>query len=520
VLVLQDMYSTLILLIPLKTQTATEITEALIERCVGLFGSPEELVSDQGSAFTSELASRVLEALRTQRTLTFSHTARANGQNERSHRGIMASLRILTQAYAENWSRVLPWIQLTYNTTPRYGSSLSAYDVVFARHPRMPRSALLPPRAGVTGGATEDLLEVDMAQIATSLREAWSALRRANLEQAEWERELVPVSFNIGDQVLVLYNAGAKRRNKHYMATEGPCTVTKVDNNDYDVYNNATGNTKRVNWSVLHHVYVRKPGPRDGAGRVAVDAAQDKTSRALDAKAGAGVPGEAQATRQLRADKPRPATKTSRALDAKAGAGEPGEAQATRQLLRDEPRRKPTKTGPAKARPAVKTLRPDVVDVLGKRVPFSRRGLDEADSSSDDGTTTPTKPTGPRQATPATANPGLPVPLAISEDDYVIVDNGPSGLAIGRARTVGEELVDVHWFSCKDMSVPTPQRIWWPLWVGPDGLARASDLPPRGKTAEIYEIGRSRVIYAFEALDQGRLPPAAQAFLGRISNNR
>lgn len=127
----------------------------------------------------------------------------------------MASLRILTQAYAENWSRVLPYIQLVYNTTPRYGSSLSAYDVVFARHPRMPRSALLPPRAGVTGGATEDLLEVDMAQIATSLREAWSALRRANLEQAEWERKLVPVAFNIGEQVLVLYNAGAKRRNKH-----------------------------------------------------------------------------------------------------------------------------------------------------------------------------------------------------------------------------------------------------------------------------------------------------------------
>jgi hypothetical protein len=132
---------------------------------------------------------------------------------------------------------VLPWIQLTYNTTPRYGSSLSAYDVVFARHPRMPRSALLPPRAGVTGGATEDLLY--LAQIATSLREAWSALRRANLEQAEWERELVSTTFNIGDQVLVLYNAGAKRRNKHYMAIT-PCTVTKVDNNDYDVYNNAT----------------------------------------------------------------------------------------------------------------------------------------------------------------------------------------------------------------------------------------------------------------------------------------
>jgi hypothetical protein len=89
---------------------------------------------------------------------------------------------------------------------------------------------------------------------------------------------------------------------------------------------------------------------------------------------------------------------------------------------------------------------------------FSRRGSEEPDESSDDGTT-PTKPPAPRQATPATANPGLAVPLAISEDDLVIVDNGPSGLAIGRVRAVGEELVEVHWFSCKDMSVPTPHRI-------------------------------------------------------------
>ncbi len=60
------------------------------------------------------------------------NTARANGQNERSHQWIMASLRIMTQAYAENWSRILPYIQLGNNTTPRAGSSLSAYDVVFA----------------------------------------------------------------------------------------------------------------------------------------------------------------------------------------------------------------------------------------------------------------------------------------------------------------------------------------------------------------------------------------------------
>ena len=141
----------------------------------------------------------------------------------------MASLRIMTEAYAENWSRILPYIQLVYNTTPRAGSSLSAYDVVFARQPRMPRSALLPPRPSVAGNAPEDLFEINVQQIATSLREAWGAVRRSNLEKAEAERLPVPVTFKEGDQVLVLYNASAKRRNKHYMASEGPCTVTKIN---------------------------------------------------------------------------------------------------------------------------------------------------------------------------------------------------------------------------------------------------------------------------------------------------
>jgi hypothetical protein len=63
-----------------------------------------------------------------------------------------------------------------------------------------------------------------------------------------------------------------------------------------------------------------------------VDAAQDKSSRAPDAKTDAGVPGEEPQTRRQRADKPR---------------------------------RAPTKTGPGKTRTVAKPLRPDVVDRTG-----------------------------------------------------------------------------------------------------------------------------------------------------------
>ncbi len=127
-----------------------------------------------------------------------------------------------------------------------------------------------------------------MQQIATSLREAWSALRRTNLEKAEAERLPVPVTFAAGDQVFVLYNASPKRRNKHYMASEGPCTVTKINGNNYEVRNNATNNVKSVNWSVLHRVYDRRLPQSSGAGRGTKDA-DDVT---MGDAPGASAPGE------------------------------------------------------------------------------------------------------------------------------------------------------------------------------------------------------------------------------------
>jgi hypothetical protein len=59
VLVVQDMYSTFMLLVPLRSRTAEEITHALIERVVAIFGPPGELISDQGPAFTSNLVTRI-----------------------------------------------------------------------------------------------------------------------------------------------------------------------------------------------------------------------------------------------------------------------------------------------------------------------------------------------------------------------------------------------------------------------------------------------------------------------------
>jgi hypothetical protein len=85
---------------------------------VGIFGAPGAFLSDSGTAFT------VFEAIETQqKTLTFSHWARGNAQNECSHQSNMSAIRITSEAWRGNRMRVLPFIALSYTTSAKEGTS-------------------------------------------------------------------------------------------------------------------------------------------------------------------------------------------------------------------------------------------------------------------------------------------------------------------------------------------------------------------------------------------------------------
>ncbi len=88
----------------------------LVERVVGIFGAPGAFLYN-GSAFT------VFEAIETQQTLTFSHWARGNAQNERSHQSIMLAIPITCEAWRGDWMRVLPLVARSYKTSAKEGTS-------------------------------------------------------------------------------------------------------------------------------------------------------------------------------------------------------------------------------------------------------------------------------------------------------------------------------------------------------------------------------------------------------------
>ena len=507
ILVVQDTYSTFILLVPLKTQQSEEIAWALIERVVAYFGPPDQLITDRGPAFASALTERVLDSLKVKRTLLFAHHAQANGQNERSHGPIMTSLRIMCAGYKESWARALPLIQYEYNITPRAGSSLSAYDIVFARQPRPLGTALLPPMAQ-HGAQVEDLAELDIKLMAKSLRETWQRLRQDNLDRREKERAAVPVAFEPGDKVVVVYPPDAKRRSKHYFPGEGPYVVESRQNNDYTIRHLTTQHVKTVHWAVLHRYLERKPTAApsgNGAGRGTAVLGKDAM--------------EVDAQEQERDGAQAP------------GATAPGAAASKRK----KPARVPGNTG--ELRPA-KRVRLYQVDDRGQRLPFSApiESDDDDDGAQAPGAAAPSA-TAPHQAQTSArarslesaeqydkmlaarqAKPGLTLPLA--EDDYVIVARGPDQpgeLAIGQLRDVADTHVTVHWHDCPDASLPTPQQAWWPLYRNNKGELTPSQLPLLRQKAEIYEVDRDRVLYTFPALtNESRLPHDVVQFLDKM----
>jgi hypothetical protein len=95
------------------------------------------------------------------------------------------------------------------------------------------------------------------------------------------------------------------------------------------------------------------------------------------------------------------------------------------------------------------------------------------------------------------------------------VDN-PGELSIGQVRQVEETYVRVHWYGCKDSSLPTASQVWLPLYQRSDGGLIARELPPRGGKPEVYEIDRDRVLYKFPDLVEGRLPDDVRNFLASI----
>ena len=103
--------------IALPDKEEQTIAKALAGRVIGIFGPPETLHSDQGPEFENKVMKQLQDAFDYKKTKTTPYRPQGNSVSERMHSTLHAMLSMYSNIEQNNWTEVLPFIQLAHNTS-------------------------------------------------------------------------------------------------------------------------------------------------------------------------------------------------------------------------------------------------------------------------------------------------------------------------------------------------------------------------------------------------------------------
>ena len=124
--------------------TAATVVRCLTQEIFCRFGTPDQLHTDQGTQFTSELLQSVANTLGIQTTTTPAYNPKSNPV-ERFHRDLEAGLIALCNDQPSIWPEHLPMVLYAARCTPSRASGYSPFALIFGREPSDDLSLFLPP---------------------------------------------------------------------------------------------------------------------------------------------------------------------------------------------------------------------------------------------------------------------------------------------------------------------------------------------------------------------------------------
>ena len=127
--------------IPLKTTDTHSVAEALL----GIFsrvGIPKEILSDQGSNFTSALMQELCKLLHVKKLKSTPYHPEANGLVERFNGTLKRMLTCFVQDEQLEWDTLLPYMLFAYREVPQDSTGFSPFELLYGRHVRGPLSII------------------------------------------------------------------------------------------------------------------------------------------------------------------------------------------------------------------------------------------------------------------------------------------------------------------------------------------------------------------------------------------
>ena len=117
VLVIGDYFSKWTEAFPIIDMGAKTVAKVLIDEFICRFGTPEQIHTDHGRNFESELFQELCSILSIQNTRTTPYHPQSDGMIEQFNQTLLNILSINASQNPENWDEVLPKLMCAYRTS-------------------------------------------------------------------------------------------------------------------------------------------------------------------------------------------------------------------------------------------------------------------------------------------------------------------------------------------------------------------------------------------------------------------
>lgn len=252
IIVIIDCFSRFVMLYPAIDATAKSAAQALLH-CIGMFGAPAQLLSDNGPQFVNSIIDELLYTLGTEHQLTLSYSHEENSIVERANKEINRHLRALIfhQNVITRWSLSLPLVQRIFNAEIKEPLGVSPAQIMFGNAINLDRGIFLPhsninDKEIALSTWISNMLQIQHDIISAAKENQW-LVNKNHLENNPSNK----TDIQINSYVLVEYDD--KPPTKLNTNLKGPLRVVNIIGNVYTLQNLVTGKNED------HHISKIKP---------------------------------------------------------------------------------------------------------------------------------------------------------------------------------------------------------------------------------------------------------------------
>ena len=261
VLVICDYATRYLEAVAMRSIDAEHVAEELVT-VFSRVGAPREILTDQGTNFTSRLLSELYRLLHVHPIRTSPYHPQTDGLVERFNQTLKSMLRKTARTEGKDWDKLLPYLLFAYREVPQSSTGFLLFELLYGRPIRGPLDILR--ESWEAEKKTDESVVSHILSIREKL-EKMSELARQNLlssqkAQKRWyDQTARERSFQPGDQVLILLPTTA---NKLAAEWQGPYRITKrVGEVDYKIHLHDRKKKNRVyHVNMLRKWHAHDPG--------------------------------------------------------------------------------------------------------------------------------------------------------------------------------------------------------------------------------------------------------------------